>query len=192
MGLRKNALKEHLELKLIENPSPETLEQLYQIDINAHQSPWTYDAIRDCFTDNTRCIGLYLKGELIGFSVICIIFDEVELYTIGIIKKYQGLGFGHKLLLHTLHVAKDSGGKQCFLEVRVTNNVALYLYDLYGFTITGTRKNYYPATSTSPAENAYTMVCDLSTIPEETIEGQAKTNGASEATSHTDQPLVAD
>lgn len=170
MGLRKHALKEHLELKVIEKPTPEILDQLYQVEINAHKSPWTYDAIKDCFTDNTRCIGLFLKNELIGFAVICIIFDEVELYTIGIIKKYQGLGFGHKLLLHSLHLARDLGGKQCFLEVRVSNKVALYLYDLYGFMITGTRKNYYPATSTEPAENAYTMVCDLTKLVDETQE----------------------
>lgn len=165
MGLRKHALKEQLELKIIENPTPEILDQLYQIEINAHESPWSYDSLKDSFTDNTRCIGLYLKRELIGFSVICILFDEAELYTIGIVKKYQGLGFGHKLLLHSLHLARELGAKNCYLEVRVSNQVALYLYDLYGFTITGTRKNYYPATSTSPAENAYTMACDLSQLP---------------------------
>lgn len=175
MGLRKHALKEHLELRVIEQPTPEMLDQLYQVEINAHTSPWSYDSLKDCFTDNTRCIGLFLKNELIGFSFICILFDEAELYTIGIVKKYQGLGFGHKLLLHSLHMARELGAKNCYLEVRVSNQVALYLYDLYGFKITGLRKNYYPATSTMPAENAYTMACDLASIPEIPLEKDGAT-----------------
>lgn len=169
MGLRKNALKEQLEFKIISNPTQEELEQLYQIEINAHESPWSYDSLQACFTDNTRCIGLYLKQELIGFAFICILYDEAELYTIGIVRKYQGLGFGHKLLLRALHLARELGAANCYLEVRVSNKVALYLYDLYGFTITGTRKNYYPATSTMPAENAYTMACNLANLPDEVV-----------------------
>lgn len=167
MGIRKHALKDHISMRIITDPDEDTMQALYEVEINAHESPWSYNNLKECFTDNVRVIGLYLKNELIGFSVICILFDEAELYTIGIRKKYQGLGFGHKLLLRSLHTARESGAAKCFLEVRVSNAVALYLYDLYGFEITGTRKNYYPATVSSPAENAYTMSCDLSLLPEE-------------------------
>ena len=161
MGSRRNALKEQLAWRIIEKPSTEEIEQLMQVEISAHADPWAYDALMSCFTDNCRCIGVYLKQELIGFCIISIVFDEAEIYTIGILKKYQGLGFGHKLLVKSLQVCQSLGAATCYLEVRVSNEVALYLYDLYGFKITGTRKNYYVATSKHPAEDAYTMACDL-------------------------------
>lgn len=164
MGSRRHALKEKLTWDIISEPSKEVVDQLMLIEASAHDDPWTYDSLMECFTDNCRCIGIYLNNELIGFCIICIIFDEAEIYTIGILKKYQGLGFGHKLLLKSLQLSKDLGAKNCYLEVRVSNEVALYLYDLYGFQITGTRKNYYAATSEHPAEDAYTMACNLEEI----------------------------
>ena len=164
MGSRRHALKENLTWNIISEPSEEEIEQLLLIDANAHYDPWTYDSLISCFNDNCRCIGLYLNNELIGFCIICIVYDSAEIYTIGILKKYQGLGFGHKLLLKSLQLSKELGATSCFLEVGVTNEVALYLYDLYGFEIIGTRKNYYPATSDHPAEDAYTMECDLEEI----------------------------
>ena len=164
MGSRRHALKEKLSVAVIEKPDPHAVEQMMQVEISAHSDPWTYDSLMECFTDNCRNIGLYLNNDLIGFCTVCILFDEAEIYTIGILKKYQGLGFGHKLLLRSLQICRELGAERCFLEVRVSNAVALYLYDFYGFAITGTRKNYYSATSEHPAEDAYTMCCDLTTI----------------------------
>lgn len=163
MGSRRNALKEKLSWAIINSPSKDELEQLMQIEISAHEDPWTYDSLLACFTDNCRCIGLYLHDELIGFCIISIICDEAEIYTIGILRKYQGLGFGHKLLVKSLQLCKELGAANCYLEVRVSNEVALYLYDLYGFSITGTRKNYYAANSYHGPEDAYTMACPLTT-----------------------------
>ena len=62
------------------------------------------------------------------------------------------------------------GATRCFLEVRVSNEVALHLYDRFGFTITGTRKNYYQGSHGNPPEDAYTMVCDLTQQPLEDVE----------------------
>lgn len=164
MGSRRHALKEKLTWGIIDKPSPEEIEQLMAVEFSAHYDPWTYDSLLACFTDNCRCVVIYLNKEIIGFCIVSILFEDAEIYTIGILKKYQGLGFGHKLLLKSLQVAKELGAESCFLEVRVSNEIALYLYDFYGFQITGTRKNYYSATSEHPAEDAYTMCCDLTKI----------------------------
>lgn len=165
MGSRRHARLAKVSVREITEPDQAVLEQLFQIEMSAHQDPWPIDAIAACFQSRDRCFGLYLNEELVGFSVINVIVDEAELYTIGVMRKYQGLGFGRQLLLKTLQACVSAGAARCFLEVRVSNEVALHLYDSYGFTITGTRKNYYGATATSPAEDAYTMACDLSEIP---------------------------
>lgn len=164
MGSRRHARLAPLSLRFISKPSKEVLQQLYLVELSAHRDPWTPDDIASTFSPNTRCIGLYLKEELIGFAIICIVYDEAELYTIGVNPKYQGLGFGRKLLAATLKECLNLGAARCFLEVRVSNAVAFHLYDSYGFTVTGTRRNYYPGSNGEPAEDAYTMACDLSTL----------------------------
>lgn len=169
MGSRHQKRLAPLSLRLISNPDHEVLTQLYQVEVSAHQDPWTLDDIAATFSDNTRCIGLYLKEELIGFAVICIVVDEAELYTIGVCKKYQGLGLGRKLLGATLQECLQLGATRCFLEVRVSNEVALHLYDRYGFTITGTRKNYYQGSGGNPPEDAFTMMSDLTQLPPELL-----------------------
>lgn len=168
MGVRYHSLKSKIKFDLItqENLTDDILNKLHEIDVSANPSPWSYDDFKSLIDERTFCLGLFLNKDLIGFAIVSIIFTDAELYSISISHKYQGLGFGHKLLLQALHISKQRGATKCFLEVRESNQVALYLYDLYGFVINGTRKNYYPATSTTPTENAYTMECDLTKIPE--------------------------
>ena len=165
MGSRRHARFAPLSLRIITEPTTEVISQLYLVEVSAHQDPWTPDDIASTFSDNTRCIGLYLKEELIGFAIVCVVVDEADLYTIGVSKKYQGLGFGTKLLDASLRECLKMGATRCFLEVRVSNEVALHLYDRFGFTITGTRKNYYQGSHGNPPEDAYTMVCDLTGLP---------------------------
>lgn len=167
MGSRRHARLAPLSLRLITNPDNDMLQQLYQVEVSAYEDPWTQDDIASTFTDNTRCLGLFIKDELIGFAIISIVVDDSELYTIGISKKYQGLGFGRKLLLASLKECQKLGAVRCFLEVRVSNDVAFHLYDSYGFSIVGTRKNYYQGSGNNPPEDAYTMVCDLTKLPDE-------------------------
>ena len=53
-----------------------------------------------------------------------------------------------------LIAAADEYGGPVFLEVRTDNLAAIGLYESYGFTITGTRKNYYHPSGA----DAYTMM----------------------------------
>lgn len=174
MGSKRHATQDKLSVELIEKPDPQIMEKLLEVEASAHIDPWTYDALEASFTDNTRCLGLYLNRELIGFSIICFVVDESELYTIGIKRQYQGLGYGHKLMKATMRRCIEEGAATCYLEVRVSNEVAKHLYDTYGFTTTGRRKNYYSATSDHPAEDAYTMACDLTQFEDGFLEDDYK------------------
>ena len=168
MGLRSRARQAHVQFLELHDVSDEVLSQLYEVEVQAHVSPWDKDDIISLVAlPHNHCIGLYCEEHLVGFALISVVAGEAELYTIGILPKYQGLGFGHQLLHSTLARAVELGAEACFLEVRVSNEVALHLYDRFGFTITGTRKNYYQGSHGNPPEDAYTMVCDLTQLPPE-------------------------
>ena len=50
-------------------------------------------------------------------------------------------------------------GRECFLEVRASNQSAYRLYERYGFNEVGRRRDYYPAVG--GREDALVMACTL-------------------------------
>lgn len=152
---------EQISIQIIQNPDNMTLKRLYEIEISAHTHPWTYDDLKGSFNEHWFVLGIYVKNELVGFSVSSTIIDETELLTIGIKRAYQAQGLGTMLLQATLKEAKRRACNVCFLEVATNNKSALAMYKRAGFVQIGLRKNYYPKTSTQEARDAYAMRADI-------------------------------
>ncbi|SFA41512.1 ribosomal-protein-alanine N-acetyltransferase [Rhodococcoides kroppenstedtii] len=77
---------------------------------------------------------------------------EAEIHTIGVDPSAQRRGIGRALLTDAL-AAADAHGGPVFLEVRTDNDAALALYRSTGFSVVGTRRNYYRPSGA----DAYTM-----------------------------------
>ncbi len=84
-------------------------------------------------------------GELLGFAVMLLAVDEVELLNIGIAPEHQRQGLGGRLLARLFDVARRHGAARMCLEVRVSNAAGRALYARHGFVQIGARPNYYPA-----------------------------------------------
>lgn len=107
--------------------------------------PWSRGNFADSLTAGYSVWVLRLGGDLIGFSVVMSVIDEAHLLTIGVCKRYQGQGYGARLLRHAMECARQGGAHKFFLEVRPSNERAVELYRHFGFKQIGTRKGYYPA-----------------------------------------------
>ncbi len=66
---------------------------------------------------------------------------------------YQGQGWGELLLRETLAIMHDIGVVYFYLDVRASNIQANSLYQKYGFSEIGIRKQYY----SQPDEDAIVM-----------------------------------
>lgn len=88
-----------------------------------------------------------------GFAGMWQLFDEAHVTTIGVDSPYRGRGFGEAMLLKLLDEAVRRGANVVTLEVRVSNDSAMKLYEKYGFTIHGVRPHYY----SDNGEDAYLM-----------------------------------
>jgi len=73
------------------------------------------------------------------------VLDEAHLLNIGVAKRFQGQGYGARMLRHAMECARLGGAAKLFLEVRPSNEQAVSLYRHFGFRQIGLRKGYYPA-----------------------------------------------
>lgn len=81
--------------------------------------------------------------QVIGYSGMWHIAEEVHISTIGVHPEWRGQSLGELLLYAMVRESVRRRAKLTTLEVRVSNHVALGLYEKYGFEIVGRRKNYY-------------------------------------------------
>ncbi len=99
---------------------------------------------------------LIVDERIIGYMGLWIIYEQMQITTLGVDPSCQSVGHGHRLMDHCLQEAKEHGCETISLEVRVSNEKAIHLYEDYHFKKVALRKNYY-----EDHEDAYLMVLDM-------------------------------
>jgi ribosomal-protein-alanine N-acetyltransferase len=93
--------------------------------------------------DSQIYITLQENHVAIGTAVISIVLDEAEILDIEINPEKRHQGYGTQLMQFLLKFAVKHKVKKIFLEVRVSNQNAIKLYQKFGFKQIATRKDYY-------------------------------------------------
>ena len=93
-------------------------------------------------------------GMICGYIGMYLSFDEGEITNVAVALDKRGAGTGGMLLKEALERAQKRGIAQVVLEVRVSNQPAIHLYENYGFKHCGIRKGFYDF----PKEDAYIMM----------------------------------
>jgi [ribosomal protein S18]-alanine N-acetyltransferase len=96
-------------------------------------------------------------GQLIGFAVATLTADIGDLETIVVDSRHRRQGVGIALLEGVIEWTRESRAQRLELEVRVTNQPAISLYERFGFCRDGVRPGYYR----DPEEDALLMGLDL-------------------------------
>ncbi|GMH35533.1 hypothetical protein BSKO_03401 [Bryopsis sp. KO-2023] len=69
---------------------------------------------------------------------------KLHIMTLGVLAPYRGMGVGSRLLQRVLDFCKqDPNIVEVFLHVQVNNQEAVDFYTKFGFSNTGTAKDYY-------------------------------------------------
>jgi ribosomal-protein-alanine N-acetyltransferase len=134
------------------------LDAVLKIEYAAFSHPWT----RGIFLDGLKSYEIWLMFEgdqQVGHGVINVIIDEAHLLNITVKPQSQGRGLGLLLLDRLMKRAYELNGRECFLELRASNQPAYRLYERYGFNEVGRRRDYYPAIG--GREDALVMACTL-------------------------------
>ena len=84
-----------------------------------------------------------INGNLLGYAGCWQILEEVHITNIAVSPDFRRQKIGERLLRQIIDDCYKNKAKYITLEVRVSNNAAIKLYEKYGFKSLGTRKGYY-------------------------------------------------
>lgn len=83
-------------------------------------------------------------AQIMAFATWQVVLDEATLLALAVTTAYRGQGIAQALLNYGEQRLWADGIRQCFLEVRASNQVAQRLYRRSGYTAIATRVDYYP------------------------------------------------
>lgn len=135
------------------------VDQVWSIEKQANRFPWSRGNFEDCLRTGYRTFLYSLDSELIGYSVVQSILDEIHLLNICVSPAHQGKGLGRQILSHVIDTSLQQAVTIILLEVRASNVRAQRLYFSTGFNEMSVRKEYYPAEQ--GREDALLMGLDL-------------------------------
>lgn len=118
-----------------------------------HQS-LGYDMLYTDLTLNPYAYYFVLEiNRQIGGYMGLWITDHAEVINFYIDPSYQSQGYGTMFLEFALDLCESSHVPNMVLEVRVSNHIAIHLYEKYGFEKKYMRENYY-----EDGESAWVMI----------------------------------
>lgn len=89
-----------------------------------------------------RCI-VDENGRTLGYMGIWKIANEAHVTNLSVHPDYRNQKLAHRLLLASIDECYKNKIKFITLEVRVSNEKAIHLYEKFGFKSLGVRKKYY-------------------------------------------------
>ena len=130
------------------------LDQVMVIEEESFSVPWT---INGFFTFLIREDALFLVSEddegINGYIGLICAPPEGDITNVAVKASKRKNGTGRALVSEMISRAHEKGVDDIFLEVRVSNDPAIRLYESFGFENVGIRKNYYER----PTEDALIM-----------------------------------
>ena len=142
---------------------PLTLAQLdavLDVECRAYSHPWTRGNFTDAMASGYQAQLLMAGDQLLGYFVAMLGVEEVHLLNITVAPAHQKQGWARVLLDALALWARGQGAQWLWLEVRVSNERALQVYQTHGFRRVGERKRYYP-TPAGQREDAVVMSLPL-------------------------------
>ncbi len=132
-----------------ENDIPSVL----KIEQASYRFPWSERIFLDCVAAGYHCRVLLKEGDVAGYCIVAHAAEEVHILNICVGPEYRREGCARLLIKNEISIGAESGAKEIYLEVRVSNLGAIDLYKGLGFKNIGVRKDYYP--TGSGREDAY-------------------------------------
>lgn len=132
----------------------EKVPQVAAIEAEVFPCPWSEKGFLDTlYQDNVKFYLAVERDTVLGYCGIYMAADEGEITNVAVKPEFRRRHIADKLLEALILESEGLGIRFVYLEVRVSNEPAMGLYQKHGFERIGVRKNFYE----KPREDAYVM-----------------------------------
>lgn len=118
---------------------------------------WSENGIAETLKRNGHYFICEINGKIVGHGGFTTVLDEGDITNIAVRPEFRRKGLASKILEAMIDSANKQNLAFLTLEVRSQNTPAMSLYEKYGFTVRGERKNFYR----EPTDNAKIMTLDF-------------------------------
>ena len=130
------------------------IEALSRIEAASFSMPWSARDFEDLLS---RSYCIYLVAEVDGMVAGCCGMtnscNEENIDNVVVAESFRGQGIAQKLMRELIALGESMGIEAYTLEVRVSNEVAIHVYEKMGFVSEGVRPRFYE----KPTEDALIM-----------------------------------
>lgn len=116
------------------------LHDIARLEKEYFKSPWSYEMLASSM--DAGCVFTVATDDeiLVGYGGF---YKTGDITNIAVDAAQRGKGIGNTIVQSMLQLAREYQVETLFLEVRVSNSIAIKLYDKCGFKHISTRKRYY-------------------------------------------------
>ncbi|MDR3242655.1 MAG: ribosomal protein S18-alanine N-acetyltransferase [Clostridiales Family XIII bacterium] len=129
---------------------PGDIERMAELDAVCFSAPWTKQAFEREIYENSlaRYLVCETGGDFAGYAGLWVIVDEGHITNVAVHPDFRRFGVGAALLAALMDwTEKEDLLRNFTLEARVSNEIAICMYEKAGFVSCGLRKGYYADTA---------------------------------------------
>ena len=120
------------------------LDAIEAIEKRAYRTPWSRSMFASELAKPTSiCLGAFEGERLMGYTINSRYVDAWHVMNVAVHPDYQRRGVATQLLERLFELTADDERRGYTLEVRVSNEGAIELYERLGFEPRGIRRGYY-------------------------------------------------
>ena len=114
------------------------------IERRAYRTPWSRSMFASELSKATSiCLGAFEHGRLVGYTINSRYVDAWHVMNVAVDPDWHHRGIATALLTRLFELTEDDAQRGYTLEVRVSNQDAIDLYEKLGFEARGVRRGYY-------------------------------------------------
>jgi ribosomal-protein-alanine N-acetyltransferase len=114
------------------------------IEKRAYRTPWSRSMFASELAKPTSiCLGAFEGERLVGYTINSRYVDAWHVMNVAVDPDYHRRGIATALLNHLFDLTAADERRGYTLEVRVSNDAAIELYERLGFESRGVRRGYY-------------------------------------------------
>jgi ribosomal-protein-alanine N-acetyltransferase len=130
-----------IEIRILELRDLSAIEKIEQ---KAYPTPWSRSMFASELAKPTSiCLGAFEGPDLVGYVINSRYVDAWHVMNVAVDPEHQRRGVATALLERLFELTSDDERRGYTLEVRVSNEDAITLYEKLGFESRGIRRGYY-------------------------------------------------